>query len=89
MATMRSNEPGLFAHVLWALGFFVIVCAVVAPLAMVVRADGRVDYCYVDDRMGGVALIAHRPWRPDHIRGLFPSAEQAAAAAKAMECPVR
>jgi len=85
----RPDGPGLFAHALWGLGFLLIVLAIVAPIFMSVRADGRVDYCYIEAARGGVQLWAHRPWRLDHIRGTFPSAQQAADAARAMECPVR
>lgn len=72
---------------------FVAMVAVSVALAWVgiavVRADGRVSYCFVDqesNKHGMFLLVGHRDWRLDADLGAYQTLRDATDAAKAHGC---
>ncbi len=57
------------------------------------RANGEVDYCYVEMWSPGnmspqYMLHAHRPWRSDLVVGNYPTVDDAKAKSDIMHCPM-
>lgn len=80
---------GVFGMLLFALAVMSLVC-----LSNVIKADGRVDHCYIEfynqsQVMPGTYVVnGHRPWRPDVVLGHADTPEQARDLLKNV-CPAK
>lgn len=77
----------------WVISLLLV--GVSAGIWQTARADGKIDYCYVDsfgEKSDKRALYGHRPWRSDAQLRSMPVAEDPAplfALAKELGCPIR
>jgi hypothetical protein len=83
------------AGILGSLGLLFFVVLITTLTVFIARADGRVDYCYIEAYSPSEVartfykLHQHRPWRADYTAGIFDSHEACVEAARRQDCPLK
>lgn len=83
---MRIDADAAWALVLGA----VLLVLGGVPIYKSATANGRVDFCYLDNEpsMPVLRVMGHRPWRSDVVIGAARTTDEGAAIAAAAHCPL-